>query len=1032
MISNDFKMQFSEIWIRQPVFSIVLSLMLVVLGIVSFQRLEVRFFPKLQLPIVTVATYYEGASAELMESQVTTQIENALLGVDQVSAINSISYSGSSYVTVLFRLGGNFEEEANLVRDKVFAIRDKLPSDANPSTITVGSKGSPVLGVGFIDPHKSSADIRDYVEHTVQPTLQQLLPGIGKIDILGASDYAMRIWLDASKMVAHQVTVTDVKNALITNNIYFPAGFIQEAKRNFSIVSHTQLKNSAAFGDIIIKHTNRGGMVRLNDLGYVELGYRSLYQLPMRINGQNGIEVLIEPLQEANPITVAHEVKQAMMQIQKSLPPGMQANVNYDTSTFLKSSIEETFYTMGEAVILVILVIFLFLGSARAASIPIIIIPVTLIAVFACIALLGFTINTMSLLGIVLAIGLVVDDAIVMLENIHRHIEEGMTAIQSAIQGSREMTFPIITIALTLVAVYAPIGFLQGFTAELFKEFAFTLAAAVIISAFVALTLSSMMCSRILLVPTQYSRLVLIINHLFSQLANYYQSLLKFALSKRQFCVIALIFIAGFGYLLFMSLPSELIPKEDIGLIQVSVTSPSGASLKYTNQYAEQIERFIKQHPAVASVISQVSTSKVNIRVTLKSWGERKETTEQVIADLNPKLEAIPGINAMAYVPDIVNYGLEGNDIDLNFMTGGDYIDLLDPINKMLKILKQYPGVMNVYTNLKYDTQQYAITIKRDLAAVLGVNIHDIADTVSAMMSGNHWTDLQENNKSYEVIVQMQKDDLSNFNALKKLYVRSSVPPASSSSNKENMIPLSSLIHLTPTVGQGNFTHYNRFRSGTISARLSPGYAESQVINYIKSHLLTVLTSNVHAAFSGKAEQFLESSQSIFGIVIMSFISIYLMLSAQFGSFIDPLIILLGIPLSLVGGFLSLKLAGGTLSIYSQIGLVTLIGIISKHGILITQFINDLRKQGVVTSDAIVKGATIRLRPILMTTMSMVFGTLPLALATGPGSIGRHQIGWVIVGGLLFGTFFSLIVVPIAYSYFVRLKKAFISTKSSK
>ncbi|MBT8506281.1 multidrug transporter AcrB [Coxiella-like endosymbiont of Rhipicephalus sanguineus] len=1021
-------MKLSEICISQPVLAIVLSLILVVLGIVSFQRLELRFFPKLQLPTVTVATSYEGASAELMESQVTTQIENALLGVDHVAAINSTSYSGSSYVTVLFRLGGNFEEEANAVRDKVFGIRDKLPPDANPSTITVGSKGSPVLGVGFIDPQKSSADIRDYVERTVQPALRQL-PGMGEVDILGASDYAMRIWLDASKMVAYQVTVTDVKNALTANNIYFPAGSIQEPKRNFSIVSHTQLKNAAAFGNIIIKHTD-GGTVRLNDIGHVELGYRSLYQAPMRINGQNGIEVLIEPLQEANPIIVAHEVKQAMIQIQESLPPGMQASVNYDPSTFLKSAIEETFYTMGEAVILVILVVFLFLGSARAASIPIITIPVSLIGVFAFIALLGFTINTMSLLGIVLAIGLVVDDAIVMLENIHRHIEEGMTPMQAAIKGSREITFPVIAMALTLVAVYAPIGFVQGFTAELFKEFAFTLAAAVIISAFVALTLSPMMCSRILLVHTHDSRLVVIIDRLFFQLANHYQRLLKFALSKRRFFVIALIFIAGLGYLLFISLPSELIPKEDIGLIQVSVTSPSGASLNYTDQYAEQIEHIIKQNPAVASVISQVSTSSVNIRVTLKPWGERKETTEEVIADLNPKLGAIPGIDTTAYIPDIVNYGLEGNDINLNFMTGGDYMDLLDPINKMVKILKQYPGVMNVHTNLKYDTQQYAITIKRDLAAVLGVNIQDIADTVSAMMSGNHWTDVQAGNKSYEVIVQMQKDDLSNFNALRKLYVRSSAPP--SSRNKENMIPVSSLINLTPTVGQGNFTHYDRFRSGTISARLSPGYCENQVINYIKAHLLTVLISNVHAAFSGKAAQFLESSQSIVGIVIMSFILIYLMLSAQFGSFIDPLIILLAVPLSIVGGLLSLKLAGGTFSIYSQIGLVTLIGMISKHGILITQFINDLRKQGVATSDAIIEGTTIRLRPILMTTMGMVFGALPLALATGAGSIGRHQIGWVIVGGLLFGTFFSLIVVPIAYSYFVRFEKSLISAAGTR
>lgn len=1011
-------MKLSEICIRQPVLAIVLSLILVVLGVVAFQRLELRFFPKLELPILTVATTYDGASAQLMESQVTTQIENALSGVDHIASISSTSYPGSSYVTVLFQLGGNFEEEASAVRDKVFAIRDQLPPNANSPTITVGTKGNPVLGIGFIDPQKSSADIRDYVERAVQPALRQL-SGVGEVDILGASDYAMRIWLNASKMVAHQVTVTDVKNALTANNIYFPAGSIQEPKRNYSIVSHTQLKDATAFGNIIIKN-NDGGTVRLNDIGHAELGYRSLYEAPMRINGQNGIELLIEPLQEANPVTVAHEVKQALATIQKNLPPGMQASVNYDASTFLKSSIEETFYAMGEAVLLVIFVVFLFLGSARAASIPIITIPVSLIAVFAFIKLFGFTINTMSLLGIVLAIGLVVDDAIVMLEDIHRHIEEGMTPFQAAIKGSREISFAIIAMALTLVAVYAPVGFVQGFTAELFKEFAFTLAAAVVISAFIALTLSPMMCSRILLPRTKDSRLTIIIDRAFSQLTGFYQRFLKFALNKRRLFIAGLLAIAGVGYVLFISLPSELIPKEDIGLIQVSVTSPSGASLNYTNQYAEQVEKIIQQNPAVASVMSQVSTTSVNIRVTLKPWGERRETTAQVIANLNPKLAAIPGIDATAYLPDVVNYGLQGNDIDLNFMTAGDYTDLLDPINKMMKLLKHYPGVTDLHTNLKYDTQQYAITIKRDLAAVLGVNIQDIADTVSAMMSGNHWTDVQAGNKSYEVIIQMDKKDLTDFNALKKLYVHSN---NKTDANKGNSIPVSSLIDLTPTVGQGSFTHFNRFRSGTISARLAPGYSESQVIDYIKAHVPFVMTSDVHYAFSGKAAQFLQSSKSMIGIILMSLIFIYLVLSAQFGSFLDPFVILLAVPLCIVGGLLSLKLTGGTLSIYSQIGLVTLIGMISKHGILITQFINDLRKQGMAMQEAILRGAMIRLRPVLMTTLAMVFGALPLALASGPGSIGRHQIGWVIVGGLLFGTFFSLIVVPIAYSYLGRFKK---------
>lgn len=1021
-------MKLPEICIRQPVLAIVLSLVLVVLGVVGFHNLSLRFFPKMQLPIVTVHTYYEGASAPLMESQVTTQIENALAGVDNVASISSSSWQGGSSVTVLFRLGGNFEQEASAVRDQVFAIRDKLPTSAQPSTITVGTKGNPVLGIGFIDPQKKSPDIRDYVERSVQPMLRQL-PNVGEVDILGASDYAMRIWLDASKMAAHGVTVTDVKNALTANNIYFPAGSIQGPKRNYSIVSKTQLRNANAFATIVIKHSN-GTVVRLKDIGDVALGYRSLYDAPMRINGQNGIEVMIKPLQGANPITVAQEVKKELTTIQQNLPPGMKASVNYDASTFLKSSIDETFYAIGEAVILVILVVFLFLGSARAASIPIITIPVSLISVFAIISLLGFSINIMSLLGMVLAIGLVVDDAIVMLENIHRHIEQGMTPFQAAIKGSREIALAVLAMGLTLVAVYAPVGFVKGFTSGLFKEFAFTLAGAVIISAFVALTLSPMMCSRVLLPRTSDTGFVVSVDRFFLKLAALYQQFLKLMLNKRNYVVLGLVIIAVVGYGLFKSLSSELIPKEDIGLIQVSMTSPSGASLHYTNQYAEQVEAIIKKNAAVKSVMSQVSSGSTNINVTLKPWGQRKLSTEQVVAQLNPQLAKIPGVDATAFVPDVVNYGVQGSDINLNFMTStGSYTDLLGPINKMTIILKKYPGLVDVQTNLKFNTQQYAITINRDLAAVLGVNIQDIADTVSAMMSGNHWTDVQAGNKSYEVIVQMEKKYLSNFSALNKLYVRSSATSATTSTaatptgTMGNMIPVASLIKLTPLVGQGSLTHYNRFRSGAISARLAPGYSESQAIKYIKAHVNGVLKPGISYAFSGKSQQFLQSAGSIVGIMVMSLIFIYLVLAAQFGSFIDPFVILLAVPLCIVGALLSLKISGGTLSIYSQIGLVTLIGLISKHGILITQFINDLRKQGLSMHEAIMKGTAIRLRPILMTTFAMVFGALPLALASGPGAVGRHQIGWVIVGGLIFGTFFSLIVVPIAYSYLGKFKR---------
>lgn len=995
----------------------MLSLVLLVLGFVGFNRLELLFFPRLVLPVVTVYTHYQGASAELMESQITTRLENAIAGVDNVESLSSNSWTGASSITVQFRLGGDFESEAAQVRDKVSAQRQYLPSDADAPTITVGVKGGELIDVGIIDKSRNSQDIRDYTESYIQPIFRQLA-GVGQVDIDGASDYAMRIWLNSEAMAAKGITVDDVKSALTANNIYFPAGQIEEPDRNYSIVSNTQLKNAADFNKIIIRQ-NQYGTIRLSDVANVKLGSRSLTESPMYINGVEGILLRIKPLQSANPLAVAGEITKSLAQLQHNLPPGMQISVVYDASRFLRSSVMETFKAIGEAVVLVILVVMLFIGSFRASLIPIVTIPVSLIGVFGFIYLLDFSINIMSLLAIVLAIGLVVDDAIVMMENIHRHIEQGMSPLDASLKGSKEITGAVIAMSLTLVAVYAPIGFVQGFTAVLFQQFAFTLAGAVVISAFVALTLSPMMCSRVLPPGQLQNKFADKIDRVFSVVTRSYQALLLVCLKGKYIVVMALVALALFGVFIFHTLSSEFLPQEDFGVFNVSVTSPTGANLAYTMRYMQSIEAIIKKFPEVVKVLNQITTGGANMGGTLEPWGKRKTTTQELLTKLNPLLARVPGVDASAFIPDVVNYGEQGADISYNFMTARDYEDLLPSIDAMMTKLKAYPGVQDVQTNLKYNSQEYAITLYRDLAAELGVNIQDVADTVSAMMSGNHWSDVQSGNRSYQVIVQMQEQDLKNFNGIKKLYVRS----AADSAGTTHMIPVSSLIKLNPTIRQGSLTHFNRMRSGYITARVAPGYTESDVIKYIDSIAPQVMTPDIRTAYSGKAQQFLESSGKMAGLVLMSFVFIYLVLAAQFGSFLDPLIILIAVPFSMVGGLLFLKIGGGTFNLYSQIGLVTLIGLISKHGILITQFINELRKQGHDMRSAILEGATIRLRPILMTTAAMVFGTLPLAMATGPGSIGRHQIGWVIIGGLLCGTFFSLVVVPVMYQFLGGLKR---------
>jgi multidrug efflux pump len=1014
-------MKLSEICIKQPVLSIVLSLLLVVLGVMGFKNLEIRFFPKVELPIVTITTHYQGASADLMESQVTTVIENRLAGIDGVRSISSRSWTSYSKITVQFDLGGNLESEAAKVRDKVASAIQNLPTDADKPTVDVGTNSGSIIGLGFMDDKRQPTDIRDYILRNVQPVLRQL-PGVGSVHVLGSSGYAMRVWLDPARMAAVGVTIDDVKTAVNSNNIYFPAGAIHGPTRNYAVISNTQLKNANQFQNIIVKQTSNG-VIRLKDIADVKIGLRSLYDYPMRIQGRNGIMVLVDPLQSANPIQVAAEVRKSMQTIREKLPVGMQVELQFDQSQFLKNSIHETVVAIVEAVALVIIVVFLFLGSFRAALVPIVTIPVSLIAVFAIISVLGFSINIMSLLGMVLAIGLVVDDAIVMLENIHRHIEEGMSPMDAALKGSREIAFAVIAMTITLAAVYLPVGLVSGFTAELFKEFAFTLAGSVLVSGFIALTLSPMMCSRVLTPEMGESAFVKWLERVFERVSAAYQTFLKFVLRLRLYVVFALLAIAIAGYAIFKQLSAEFLPQEDYGMITVSLVSPPDSSINYTEKYTTQVEEILNQFSEIKNYSTQVGVGSTTLRVVMKPWGEQRHTpTQTVVNALNKKFAQIPGITATATIPDIVAFGEQGSDIELNFMTTQDYQTLLEPMNTMVNLLQKNRGLLNVRTHLKFDSQQYAISINRDLAASVGVSIQTIADTVHALMSGIHWTDVQSGNDSYPVLVQMNEQYLKNLAAIDRIYLPGT-KPANGSNGLSNMIPLSSLVTVKPTVGQGNLYHFDRMRSGSITAALAPGYAMSDAISFIQSQLPKVAKPDIRVTFSGKAQQYIDSAGDMLGIMVLAFVFIYLVLSAQFGSFIDPFIILLAVPLSMVGALFSLWVTGGTFNIYSQIGLVTLVGMISKHGILITQFINDLRRSGMPFYEAILEGATIRLRPILMTTFAMIFGTIPLALATGPGSVGREQIGWTIVGGLFFGTFFSLVVVPVAYSYLGRLRK---------
>ena len=1009
-------MSLSHICIKQPVLAIVLSLIIAILGFVGFLQLQLRFYPDLIMPIVTISTNYTGASAELMESQVTTMMENALAGINNIDTIASTSRTGNSSITVTFRLGGNFDSEAANVRDAISSIRDKLPTTIDPPTITVGTPGQELIDIGITDRYKSATEIRDYTNAYLKPLFQQIA-GVGTLGVVGSSDYAVRIWLDPLKMAALNLTVTSVQTALTSNNIYFSGGYISTDDKNYSIVSNTQLKSLDEFRKVIIKKTPNA-TIRLSDIADVTLGTTSLQTTPMIINGQPGVKIYIDPLQSANPITVAHAILDQLQIIQKQLPPGMKANVIYNQATYLEGSINETVKAVFEAVLLVILIIFLFLGSLRTTIIPIVTIPLSLIGVLALIDWMGFSLNVMSLLAMVLAIGLVVDDAIVMVENIHRHIENGQTPMQAALLGSKEIFYAIIAMSITLVAVYAPIGMVQGVDSVLFKQFAFTLAGAVIISAFIALSLTPMMSAYLLVQSNHVSKFEIFIDHSFQKINAAYKHLLGWVLNHKKIIFACLAALAVIGYLLFKTMPSEFLPQEDYGLVDVSVSEPSGSNLQYTEYYMQKIGQIMKNIPDVESMYTQVNTSSISIRSILLPLGQRKESTQTIINQLNAKFALIPGVTALAYMPDVVDYGDTGSDITYNLLTTSDYTTLLPSISKLMTSLKNNPLMESVDTNLRYDAQEYSVTINRDLAASLGVSLQDISTTMSTMLSGNHMSDVQAGTQSYQVLVQIKQSELSSLDAVKHIYMAS----APDENGIIQMVPLSSLISIKPIIAQGSLTHFNRMRSGYINVRLDPGYSESQAISYLNDHLTGVINENVHGLFSGKAKEFIESAGTMTNIVILAFIFIYLVLSAQFGSFIDPFIILFAVPFSIVGALFFLWLTGGSINLYSEIGMVTLIGLISKHGILITQFINEQRSPDKSIHDTIIEGATIRLRPILMTTAAMVFGTLPLVFSTQAGSVGRHQIGCVIVGGLLCGTFFSLLVVPMMYSVLARFK----------
>lgn len=1007
-------MRLPEICIKRPVLALVLNLVLIIVGIIGFRGLDLTFFPKIEIPSMSITVNFPGQSASAMETSVTDKIENVLGDVEGISSITSTSSIGRATISINFPLGANIDHEVNLVRDKISGI-DDLPADMEPPIYNVGGIGQQVLNVAIQDPKRSQDQIRDYAIHFLEPLIKQV-PGVGVVYTHGGGSYAIRIWLNPEKMASLGITAKDVSNVFVDNNLNFAAGKVRHPNRQFSVVSDTRITDLNQFRQLIIKKgKDNRRIVRLADIAKIEQGHTSLDLAQYFVNGKPSVGLEIKPRNDANPIDVAKNVRQVIASLSKKLPSGMSMKILYDRSDFLQGSIDETYQTLAEAIILVMLVIFVFLGSLRASLIPIITIPFCLVASFGAMYMFGFTINMLTLLALVLAIGLVVDDAIVMVENIHRYIEDGMVPLKAAIKGAKEIAFPIIVMSLTLVAVYAPIGLTPGYSSLILKEFAFTLAAVVVISSFVALTLSPMLCAKMLKTHARESRYEIVLEKTFGRLSRGYEKLLGIIVRKKTLVIIGLVIIGALGVVIYRAMPSEFIPDEDTGFILSSITEPPGSSLQYSIDYAKSLTAVYQTEKSIGSITSQINAGWEYDMIFLKPWKERALTTKELINRLNPKLADVAGGEVFLYMPTPIQQPPGAcMGVCIQLMTPGDYATLEAPLGKLKQAVKNYPGLQNVKLGLKYNSIQYALKINRDLAGDLGVKLQNIADAVTMMLNGKKIGDIEQNGISYPVYVQLTKKELDGFKALNLLFVKSDTTGKS--------IPLSALVSLTQRAAQPSLHHYNRFRSTTFSGQLAPGYSLDQVVPYLQKVLPTVLGSEVQYAFYGDAQQFLDTQGTMAAIIMLAIVFIYLMLSAQFGSFLDPFIILLTVPLCVVAAVATLWLAGGTLNIYSQVGLLTLVGLISKHGILITQFANNLRQEGEELVSAVIKAATIRFRPILMTTFAMIFGALPLALSTGPGSVSRADIGWTIVGGMFFGTFFSLLVIPVAYCIIGRFK----------
>ncbi|MGE3977702.1 MAG: efflux RND transporter permease subunit [Nitrospira sp.] len=1002
-------MSLFETCIHRPVFAIVMTLLLVLFGFLSFLRLPVREYPDIKPPIVSVRTVYQGASASVVESDVTTPLEDALSGIQGLRTITSASREEVSLITMEFELKRDLDGATNDVRDRVSQIRPVLPLGIlEPHVEKAAAENTEVLWLTVSSDRHSELEMSDIADRFIKTRLA-MIPGVSATYLDGERRYAMRIWLDPDRLAARRLTVEDVEEAIRNQNASIPAGRIEGDQMEFGVSLKGTLQSPRQFESLIVAY-REGYPVRLEDVARVELGAEDTRKL-VRFNGKSSLGISVSRQSKANTLAVARAVKEQLPSISAGLPDGMSLTLAWDSATPIERSLDEVYVALGLSLLLVVMVIFLFLGSTRATLIPAVAIPVSIIGTCTIMALTGCSLNVLTLLGLVLAVGLVVDDAIIVLENIHRRIVAGMPPVHAAIEGTNEIAFAVVATTISLVTVFVPIAFLTGIVGQLFAELAIAVASAVLLSGFVALTLTPMMCGRLLRRDIGLTRFRFAAR-LADDVGQRYRRGLAWAMNARIVIVIVAVGASLASLSILNRLPSELAPLEDAGWFSGFLTAPQGATLRYTDTYAKELEALLKTVPEIAHTYTMVAlgdrptrVNRAESWVTLKDWNERTKSQQEIVAGLNQELGKLAGVKAYLLNPSSIGEWVEKTPVQ--FVIGGlDYQELQQTADKLVARLADHPGFVTPGMDVSLDTPHVTVETHRDKSADLGVSVVSIGRTLETLLSGRPVNTFMQNGRQYKVIVKVDDRHREKPSDISRLYVRG---------NDGALVQLNNIITVKEVPVPEALNHVDRMRAVTISAGLADGFTLGQALNYLDETSHDIIKPGMRTAYAGESKTFAESNRNLYLTFVLALAVIFLVLAAQFESFRHPWTILLTVPPAMSGSLLSLAAIDGTLTIYSQIGLVILIGLVTKNAILIVEFANQLRERGLDVSQAVIEAAALRLRPILMTTCATILGALPLALATGAGAAGRRQIGIVLIGGLLVSTLVTLVLVPAGY-----------------